>query len=219
MIRFRLDMNTVAITGLLFLLISCSPSLRPPDVGDKSEAMLPVKTIGVLPVEIQADSGGRPPAVVRQLEAGAAVLDGLLAEYFQEGRGGGVLVSQTRLDGLSLSGSGEVLARNIGRQLGVDAVLVSQLSRYRQRVGGSYASERPASVAFELTLVAAADGRTLWHGLVDETQRSVLENLLKLPQAASRKFQWVSVEELAREGLVKKLDSCPYLKGDGQASQ
>ena len=87
-----------------------------------------------------------------------------------------------------------------GRALNAQAVLVAFLYRYSDRIGSRYAAQQPASVAFDLYLLRVPDGRILWTGLFNETQRALSENLLELNKFIKRKG-WVSADELAAAGL------------------
>ena len=67
-----------------------------------------------------------------------------------------------------------------GRKLGADAVMVGHIYRFVDRVGGKYAAESPASVAFDLHIVRTADARVLWTGVFDETQKPLTDNLFNI---------------------------------------
>ncbi|MGA8181142.1 MAG: hypothetical protein WB792_13860, partial [Desulfobacterales bacterium] len=71
------------------------------------------------------------------------------------------------------------LAVETGRALHADAVLAGFLYRYQDRVGSEYSVESPASVAFDIHLIRVKDGRVLWGGHFDETQRPLSDNLLR----------------------------------------
>ena len=88
------------------------------------------------------------------------------------------------------------------RAFAADAVLFGHVRRYRSRQGGPRGSLQPASVWFELEL-RLPDGRRLWSGSYREKQAAVSDNLLALPRAASRGFQWVDASRLAREGALE----------------
>jgi len=88
-----------------------------------------------------------------------------------------------------------------GRQHGADAVMVGNLYRFNERVGTTYSVVSPASVAFDLHLIGVSSGRVLWTGHVDETQRSLSENLFEIGSFIKRKGEWVSADDLATSGL------------------
>lgn len=102
----------------------------------------------------------------------------------------------------------------LGKQLKSEALLIGYVHRYRERKGTSYAVVQPASVAFQIELVRAKDGITVWKGYFDKTQRSLMENLLELASFRMRRGRWVSARDLAEEGIVALLQKIPVLKGE-----
>jgi hypothetical protein len=100
-----------------------------------------------------------------------------------------------------------------GRKLGADGVLIGHVYRWRQRVGGEMAADRPASVAFDLAMVRTDDAQIIWKNSFDETQRSLSENLLNLGQYLKTGLRWVTVQELARVGLQHLMKRFPWQAG------
>ncbi len=96
-----------------------------------------------------------------------------------------------------------------GRSLNADAVMVGYVYRFRQRLGNRYSVDTPASVAFDIHLIRMADGRILWVGHFDETQRSLSEDLFQLGTFLKRKGTWITAKELAISGLENVLQTCP----------
>jgi hypothetical protein len=96
-----------------------------------------------------------------------------------------------------------------GRDLGVDAVIVGHLYRFRDRVGTQYSVKVPASVAFDIHLISVRDGRVLWSGNFDETQQSLFEDLYQLGTFLNRGGRWITARELAVSGLEGMLDTFP----------
>lgn len=92
-----------------------------------------------------------------------------------------------------------------GRLLGADTVIIGHVYRFRERAGTSYAVESPASVAFDLHFISVSDSRVVWTGHVDETQRSLSENLFEIGSFIKRKGEWVPAEDLAISGLESML--------------
>lgn len=92
-----------------------------------------------------------------------------------------------------------------GRLLGADTVIIGHIYRFRERAGTSYSVESPASVAFDLHIISVTDGRVVWTGHVDETQRSLSENLFEIGSFIKRKGEWVVAEDLATSGLESML--------------
>lgn len=92
-----------------------------------------------------------------------------------------------------------------GRLLGADTVIIGHIYRFRERAGTSYSVESPASVAFDLHFISVPDGRVVWTGHVDETQRSLSENLFEIGSFIKRKGEWVAAGDLATSGLESML--------------
>jgi len=93
------------------------------------------------------------------------------------------------------------IALKAGRSLDVDAVVLGYIYRFSQRVGKRYSAEIPASVAFDIYLVEVKDGRILWHGYFDETQRPLSEDLFQLGTFLKRKGSWITAKEMALSAL------------------
>lgn len=96
-----------------------------------------------------------------------------------------------------------------GRALKSDGVMAGYIFRYRERVGTRYAVDSPASVAFDIHLIRVADGRVLWSGQFNETQRPLSEDLLSLGTFIKRKARWITAHEMAQAGLADLLQSFP----------
>ncbi len=83
---------------------------------------------------------------------------------------------------------------------GATAMLLGEVSRFRERVGGMRGATGPASVAFVVTLHAAPSGKKLWSARFDETQVS-----LSAAPGRARRYpggggRWLTAPELARFG-------------------
>jgi len=92
-----------------------------------------------------------------------------------------------------------------GRLLGADTVITGHIYRFKERAGTSYSVESPASVAFDLHFISVPDGRVVWAGHMDETQRPLSENLFDIGSFIKRKGEWVAVGDLATSGLESML--------------
>lgn len=97
----------------------------------------------------------------------------------------------------------------IGRHLEVDAVLVGHLYRYQDRVGVAYSVDSPASVAFDVHLLQVSDGRIVWTGRFDETQRALSDNALKISTFLKGGGQWMTADQMAALGIEDVLKSFP----------
>ncbi len=63
-----------------------------------------------------------------------------------------------------------------------------------------------------MRLVEVKTKAVLWSADFDETQESLMSNILAFNKAQSRGFKWVSVENLVRQGIKERIADCPYLK-------
>jgi hypothetical protein len=100
--------------------------------------------------------------------------------------------------------------RQVGQELGAEAVLVGYVFRFRERKGVSYAAEQPASVAFGLHLLRVADGAIVWKGHVDRTQSALMEDLLQLDAFIRQRGRWATAEELAADGMERIFKTFPF---------
>ena len=86
-----------------------------------------------------------------------------------------------------------------------DAVMMSRLQRYRERVGDEWGAKSPASVAFILDLVDVRRGDIVWTARFDETQKSLSESIFSLGDIGERGVRWLSADQLAQEGVKKAI--------------
>ncbi|MBN1545576.1 MAG: hypothetical protein JW902_02850 [Syntrophaceae bacterium] len=91
--------------------------------------------------------------------------------------------------------------RQLGQELKAEAIVVGYVFRYEERQGTPYAVEKAASVAFELQLLDTRDGTRSWKATFNETQRSLMENLLSFRFFVKSKGRWITARELAEEGM------------------
>jgi len=101
------------------------------------------------------------------------------------------------------------MIKDIGKNFGADAVLIGHVYRWQERVGTGYGVEKPASVAFDLSLVKPSNGAILWRGNYDKTQRSLFENLFEMNTFIKSGGQWLTARELASIGLERLLAELP----------
>jgi hypothetical protein len=94
----------------------------------------------------------------------------------------------------------------IAQRLGADAALSGKVLVYQERVGGRLGADPPATVGFEVKLVAP-DGMVLWEGNYYEKQRPMTEDLLGFIQ---RYGAFVTAEELAAYGAEELAEAFPY---------
>jgi len=205
--------GTIFISWLVilpfFLSLSCARMMQ----DETAKELVPVKTIGVLPAQ-PASITVQPSdtKTMKQLEDGAQIINTLLLDYFRDHKNVR-FISQTELESLQgvQAGNSLYVAREAGRQLGYDAVLVTEVMRYQARTGSAYAVDSPASVAFSLKLLTAANSQVIWSADFDQTQQPLFDNILQSRTTGSG-FRWLTAAELTEAGLTKKLDRCSYLQ-------
>jgi len=124
------------------------------------------------------------------------------------------LITQQKLwdiqSGLSDSGDDMPelrLMMEVGRAMNADALLVGHIYRYIERVGRNLSVESPASVAFDIHLVRTSDGRVLWTGYYDETQKTLMENMFDIGAFFERDGKWITAEQMASAGLDNILET------------
>ncbi len=101
------------------------------------------------------------------------------------------------------------ILRKMGSDLDADGIIAGYVYRWRERKGLAYSVEKPASVAFDIHLYRASDGALLWRGIFDQTQASLMEDMLKLPFFFKEKGRWLTAEELATAGMEEVCRTFP----------
>jgi hypothetical protein len=102
-------------------------------------------------------------------------------------------------------GTEEARLKRVGEMVYADAVMMSRLQRYRERVGDEWGAKSPASVAFILDLVDVRRGDIVWTARFDETQKPLSESIFSLGDIGARGVRWLSAEQLAQEGVKKAI--------------
>ncbi|KAF0154874.1 MAG: hypothetical protein FD159_2417 [Syntrophaceae bacterium] len=93
------------------------------------------------------------------------------------------------------------IIQKTGKELHADVLAVGYVYRYRERVGYDYSAERPASVAFEIHLISVKDGSTLWRGIFDKTQKSLMEDVFQVASFFKGGAKWLTARELTKLGV------------------
>jgi len=213
----------LASLGLLFF--ACQKASV--NVSEPMSGPLNIEKILVLPFKAISNFPGehpdaRSPASGRVFITGkvAANADDFLTDYLvswlQNNTSFEIRIpsySESSDEILDAAGGNLVLNRKsliaLGRDQGVDAVLLGFVYRFRERVGKGFSAESPASVAFDMYLIRVMDGRTVWSANFDETQQSLDQNLFQLGTFLSRGGRWVTAEEMATVGLKNILSKFP----------
>ncbi len=101
------------------------------------------------------------------------------------------------------------ILKKVGAELQAEGIIVGYVYRFRERTGYAYSAEKPASVAFDIHLIRVSDGVTIWRGIFDETQKSLMENLFQIVPFFKGGGQWVTAKELATEGIDELMENFP----------
>ncbi len=96
----------------------------------------------------------------------------------------------------------------VGQQLDANWVVAGGVYRFKERIGGAMSVESPASVAFDVALIDVDNGRLIWTGHFDETQKPLSENILKFGSFVKHQGKWVSADELARFAMEEMFNDC-----------
>ena len=103
-------------------------------------------------------------------------------------------------------------AADLAAKLKADAVLMGQVLVYQERSGGKLGASPPATVGFEVKVVAA-DGQLLWVGNYYEQQKPLTQDFLGFVQHGG---VFVTAEELAQYGADQVLKKFPFGSHDGE---
>ena len=95
-------------------------------------------------------------------------------------------------------------------KFGATAILMGQVSRYRERGGEKYGSTSAASVAFNATIYTAPPVQRVWSSQFDETQRALFENVVNARRYPGGGTRWLTAAELARWGAESAVDTMPF---------
>ncbi len=103
---------------------------------------------------------------------------------------------------------GPQFAKELGKILSLDAVIVGQVRVYRERNGQKFAAI-PAAVGFDVQLINAKNGTVIWMGDYFEEQKPLTEDLKGFFERGGK---WVTAEELARSGAKRVMQRLPLGK-------
>jgi len=103
----------------------------------------------------------------------------------------------------------QTVALKTGRALGTPLIFAGNIWRYKERVGSAIGVQSPASVAFAIYLFDVPAGKILWMAKFEETQRSLLENLLRVGAFFERGAKWLTARELASYGIKELIKKSP----------
>ena len=99
-----------------------------------------------------------------------------------------------------------------GNELRADVLVTGFVYHYRERVGYDYSAEHPAWVAFEIHLISIKDGSTLWRGIFDKKQKSLMEDVFQASSFFRGGGKWLTARELTKLGIDEIFATFPDLE-------
>ena len=209
-INHPLDNFVKRIFFLLFCLISlfaCQPTPRGVHLVEASQPPLisrstvpadfvRVNTVALLPPELDR--------TVRQVVGGDKDLLSLLEDAAATGAEFQIVPESKLKEALKGHSNTSDDAKKVGLKVGADALLITKLLRYEDRVGSSVGADSPAKVDFAMSLVRVSDGKLLWDGNYHFGDQALSENLLKIKDhfgTDGKAKGWRTARELLTDGF------------------
>jgi hypothetical protein len=94
-------------------------------------------------------------------------------------------------------------ALRVAREIGAGAAVMGAIHRFRQRVGSALSVESPASVEYQVMVVAADSGLIIGSYLFDYTQQPLAADLTTLPDFIQGGGKWRTREDILDRSLTK----------------
>lgn len=197
---------------VLFALAAC---LRPPPVIEYrvyAPAKSALDKVAVAPFDTHVRIPGSEPSAAPAAGAAASHVEHFVAE---EIAARGVEVVPAGDVGMALAARGKgsqpidpiTAAQIVLEKFGATALLLGEVTRYRERAGGKRGSPQPAGVGFKISLHAAPSGKRLWTARFDETQVSLSEAPGRARRYPGGGTRWLTAAELARFGAQKAAEA------------
>ena len=204
------------VLAFLSLAIFSACSFAPATLQSKQSSDLEtrrIRRIAVLPPTLPATApapsvpfGAAPPARTSEREAAESLAHFVHASLVALPDWQVVSESEVREALLNVPPSSEEdRLKRVGEMVYADAVMMSRLQRFRERVGDEWGAKSPASVAFILDLVDVRRGDIVWSARFDETQKSLSESIFSLGDIGARGVRWLTAEQLAQDGVKKAI--------------
>lgn len=204
--------RSLSLLLLLATVVCCAPVREQPAASQKPPVTF--SSLLVLPVDpVISVKEASDKDKVQALQQGAAVMDELLAAYLEEHQIPGLtFLTENQLEShiASRTGSRLSLGLEVAKEMEIDALLCTRLTRFSERQGNKYSVKAPASLAFEFKLVHTGTGEVLCSGSFDGSQQTLFENLFSF--SAKKSLRWLTIREFAENALQKKLDACEALQ-------
>ena len=118
-----------------------------------------------------------------------------------------------------LNDSPRALAQKLGTALHAELMILGNVWKFRERVGGSRGVSQPASVSFAIYMMEIDSGKLIWKGVFSETQSPLSENTLNVKVFLERGSRWLSADELASYGVNEVFLKFPHEGHPSEPSQ
>jgi len=192
-----------ATVAALLALLAVGCATKQPEQPEVAPASM--QLLAVLPIEPVAGVSGESVSAPPPAEAGQVVTSQLyrvLAEQTEFRVVPDLTVADT-METPEVRSARSVLERAValGKEVGADGVIFGRVLRFKKRVGTDYGASEPASVSFELGLVAVSSGDVVWKGSFDQTQEPLTSNLFNWWMFWRAGPRWFSAAELAGLGV------------------
>ena len=215
----------VAVLCALGCLAACRSTTTapdaPPPVRLKSVLVLPFKNMAAVygpNLSVRCPLCGNVFTTGKVENGASNLLTEHLVAKLKAREGLEVITSEEARGDLStlLAGGGRELSEHdraleAGRRMQTEGVIAGYVYRFSDRVGAKYSVESPASVTFDFDLIQVSDGRLLWSGAFDETQKPLFEDLFQLGTFLRRGGAWLTAAQLAQLGLDDILATLDFL--------
>jgi len=209
----------LAAAAAVLALAGCS-AVRPAPVVQGQTLKIPqggLKRIAVVPfthrdtMSASAEAGATSPAIAAELVA--RFLTDAMAK-----RGIDVIPASDLAIALNAQGlrptdiNPRTAAELAAARFGATAIMIGQVSRYRERQGEKFGSMGAASVAFDATLYTTDPVQRVWSRQFDETQRALSENIVNARRYPGGGTRWLTAAELAQWGADSMIATLPLMR-------
>lgn len=205
----RVLLGGIFLLALPVALASCGPATqRSQAVAAQTQshgrALVTVSSLYIAPVQI--DRSIDPHAL------GAIDLNQEIASAAREQSDLRPIENERNIKSSSTTGAqaDQRAALDIGQKLGADAVLITSVTSYAERVGSAVGASSPARVDFVMSVVRAHDRANLWQYSFHFADKAVSDNLLAIGrsgkdahdrQQRGADLAWQSARDVVREGF------------------
>jgi len=97
-------------------------------------------------------------------------------------------------------------------KFGATAIMIGQVSRYRERQGERFGSTGAASVAFTVSIYTTDPVQRVWTSKFDETQRALSEHIVNARRYPGGGLRWLTAAELAQWGADSAIATLPPVR-------